>query len=227
MEIRAITLDLDDTLWPVMPVIRAAERAVFAWLEAYCPRVTQRYDSAGLSELRDRVAEENPDRAHDLSAMRRLTFARALTVCGYPEDKAEAAFEVFIEARHQVRFYDDVMPALEQLSSRYPLAAISNGSADVRRLGLEKYFRFSVHAKDVGRPKPAADIFDAAAGRLGFRSEHILHVGDHLEQDVMGARSAGFQALWLDRARSPGVDGIDAIHSLTELADRLAPEPIA
>eukprot|EP01036_Dinobryon_divergens_P044714 gene44713-59679_t len=36
-KIRAITLDLDDTLWPIWPTIGRAELALSAWLQQHAP----------------------------------------------------------------------------------------------------------------------------------------------------------------------------------------------
>ena len=36
--IQAISLDLDDTLWPVWPTIERAERALHDWLQRHAPR---------------------------------------------------------------------------------------------------------------------------------------------------------------------------------------------
>ena len=36
--IKAITLDLDDTLWPVWPAIEKAEQALLDWLARHAPQ---------------------------------------------------------------------------------------------------------------------------------------------------------------------------------------------
>ena len=76
--IRAITFDLDDTLWPIAPVMLRAEPQLDAWLRAHCPRTADAYPVETMRVLRDRVAEENPHLAHDFSAQRRLSLRAAL-----------------------------------------------------------------------------------------------------------------------------------------------------
>ena len=49
---RLITLDLDDTVWPCEPVIRAAELAMLDWLAGRAPRLTQAHDRVSLREHR-------------------------------------------------------------------------------------------------------------------------------------------------------------------------------
>jgi len=53
--------------------------------------------------------------------------------------------------------------------------------------------------------KPYPDMFLAAAERLQLEPKHILHIGDHVQSDVVGALSAGCQAAWLNL--TPGALG--------------------
>lgn len=224
MEIRALTFDLDDTLWPLSPVIRTAETVLRAWFVRNASRVAERYDRDRMWALRGELVEEMPERAHDLAALRRAVIERALTSCGYPAALAEEAYAAFSAARHEVAFFDDVLPALETLKGRYPMATISNGSARVERLGLENFFDFSVFPHEVSRPKPHPEMFETAARRFGLAPGEVLHVGDSLDLDIAGARDAGFQVVWINRYGHPAVDGVDSVGCLGELARRLSGE---
>jgi len=77
VRILAISLDLDDTLWPVEPAIRNAEQRLDAWLRAEHPAVAQRFPVAEMRKLRDAIERERPDLAHDFTAQRILTIERA------------------------------------------------------------------------------------------------------------------------------------------------------
>ena len=44
--VTAITLDLDDTLWPVRPTLVAAEKVLAAWLHAHAPATAPHADGA-------------------------------------------------------------------------------------------------------------------------------------------------------------------------------------
>ncbi len=48
--IRTITLDLDDTLWAIGPVIRRAERELSAWLAENYPRIPEMFDTDAVIE---------------------------------------------------------------------------------------------------------------------------------------------------------------------------------
>jgi FMN hydrolase / 5-amino-6-(5-phospho-D-ribitylamino)uracil phosphatase len=198
-QVAAITLDLDDTLWPVRPTLVAAEKVLAEWLRTHAPATAQSTPPAAMLALRADVAAEHPHWSHDLSAIRLETIRRALRRHGDDPALAELAFEVFFEARHAVTLYDDVLPGLERLASRYRLVAVSNGNADVQRIGLERFFSGSVSARLHGAAKPDPSIFRAACAAAGAAPNQVLHLGDDLEADVAGALAAGLHAGWICR----------------------------
>ena len=199
MRILALSLDLDDTLWPVAPAIQQAERALDDWLRRHHAAVAERWPIAALRELRDQVSAERPDLAHDFTTQRLLTLQRAFAECGFGDEHVEAAFEAYFEARNRVECYVDVEPALAALAARLPLISLSNGNADLERIGLRRHFAHCLSAREFGAAKPDAAIFHAACARLGLAPEHVLHVGDDAHLDVVGAHRAGLRTAWINR----------------------------
>ncbi|MCK7595507.1 HAD family hydrolase [Pseudomarimonas salicorniae] len=197
--IRAITLDLDDTLWAVAPAIQRAEQAVDDYLARHCPQTRARFPVAAMRALRERIAAEHPQLAHDFTTQRLLCLRHALEESGEDLAHAEGAFEAFFDARNTVDLYADVAEGLPQLAGRYPLAALTNGNADLARIGLAAHFRFTLGAREHGAAKPDPSIFHAACERLGIEPSAVLHVGDDPQLDVEGARRAGLRACWINR----------------------------
>ena len=197
--ITALTLDLDDTLWPVRPTLVAAEKVLAAWLRKHAPATAEGTPPAAMLALRAEVAAEHPHWAHDLSAIRLETIRRALRRHGDDPALAELAFDVFFEARHAVTLYDDVLPALERLASRHRLIAVSNGNAELHRVGLDRFFAGSVSARLHGVAKPDRSIFLAACAAAQAAPQQVLHLGDDLDTDVGGALAAGLHAGWICR----------------------------
>lgn len=228
--VRALTLDLDDTLWPVWPAIARAEESLQRWLVEHAPRCAQRYPVSRMRALRERIAREHPHLAHDFSEQRRLTLAHALSDSGEDPAGAERAFEVFIAGRNQVELYPDVAVALARLAARYPIAALTNGNADLARIGLGAHFRFTLGAREHGAAKPEASIFLAACARLACAPHEVLHIGDDPELDVIGAKRAGLHAAWINR---PGVSWHHplrpdvSVRDLAQLADWLDCPPLS
>ncbi|MEO6973117.1 MAG: HAD-IA family hydrolase [Rhodoferax sp.] len=200
-KVRAISLDLDDTLWPVWPTIERAEKALHGWLGEHAPDTAALYSSPpALREIRDSLTAQRPDLLHDLSALRRESIRLALTRAGDAPELAEPAFDVFFEARQQVDFYDDALAVLTYLARRYPLVALSNGNADVQRVGIGQHFHAALSAREFGVGKPDPRFFHAAASAAQVQPAEVLHIGDDATLDARGALDAGLQAVWINRA---------------------------
>ena len=198
--IRALTLDLDDTLWPIEPVVLRAEAELDAWLARHCPEVAAAWPIEAMRELRTRVHADNPELAHDFTALRKLSLAHVFEPFGHGEELVERAFEVFYAARNRVELYPDAGPALQRLAGRFPIASLSNGNADLHRIGLGEYFVATVTARTVGVGKPHPRIFERAVACLGLPAAQVAHVGDDPLLDVQGAQRAGLVAVWLNRS---------------------------
>ncbi len=121
--------------------------------------------------------------------------------------------------------YPDVAPVLAELRGRgYTLAVVSNWDSTLGRLldvhGLSGSFSAVLISAVEKSAKPHAEIFRRACRRLGLRADEALHVGDSLEEDYEGARSAGLSALLLDReGRHEAIE--DRISTLAEIPGRL------
>jgi FMN hydrolase / 5-amino-6-(5-phospho-D-ribitylamino)uracil phosphatase len=200
-KVKAISLDLDDTLWPVWPTIERAEKALHQWLVEYAPMAAALFSTpSALREIRDHMASSRPDLKNDLSAVRRESIRLALYRAGENPLLAEQAFDIFFAERQRVTLFDDARPSLEFLSARFPLVSLSNGNADVQRVGLGSYFRASISAREFGIGKPDPRIFHAAAGALQVQPGDVLHVGDDATLDALGALNAGMQSAWVNRS---------------------------
>lgn len=198
-DIKVLSFDLDDTLWPVGPAIIAAERAVYEWLRAHCPRAVASHSIESMRLLRGAVAERFPERRHDLTFLRHRALSEQLAEAGYVQAHADDAFEVFFAARNRVVLYEDVAPALARLRKRYRLFALSNGNADLRRCGVAHWFDGHVNAQSAGAAKPDARIFAELVRVAGVAPRQILHVGDDPHADVAGALQAHLAAVWVRR----------------------------
>ena len=198
-DIRTITLDLDDTLWAIHPVIKRAEERLYAWmgdtLSAHHRAVRARRSARGSCRSDGRVQ----DRSHDLTFLRRTVLARLGEAAGYGEHYVDEAFAVFNEARNDVTLFPEARPALEALRERFALIAVTNGNADLEKIGIRDLFDGVVSAAMAGAAKPARPIFDMAVKAGGASADRTLHVGDHPLYDVHGARDAGLRAVWVNR----------------------------
>jgi putative hydrolase of the HAD superfamily len=119
--------------------------------------------------------------------------------------------------------YDDAAPALAR--GRAPgtlLGVVRNWGISLhdvlRATGLQAMLDAVVTSAEVGHSKPDPAIFAAALERARVRPEEAVHIGDSLEEDVLGARAAGIEGVLLDRggAGSEPPEGLRVIASLGE-----------
>jgi FMN hydrolase / 5-amino-6-(5-phospho-D-ribitylamino)uracil phosphatase len=217
-----LSFDLDDTLWPIAPVILAAEEELHAWLTHRHPEVMRPHSTATLRAIREQVGREHPERSHDMTFLRHLAIMKLFGDDPAARRHADAAFEVFYAARNRVSVYDDVPAALARLGSRYRLFALSNGNADLERCGLGELFEGHVTAIAAGASKPDARIFSHLQRAARVEAGQILHIGADPHADVHGAVAAGMQAVWLNRdAREWPAELEPPVRTISTLAEIL------
>ncbi|MEB4869154.1 HAD family hydrolase [Priestia megaterium] len=81
------------------------------------------------------------------------------------------------------------------------LGMITNGFTDfqwmnIKALRIDHYFDTILVSEQEGIKKPHKDIFLRALKALDVSAEESVYIGDHLENDVLGARGAGIHAVW-------------------------------
>lgn len=225
---KLLCFDLDDTLWDFEPVLHRAEQSLHVWLDQHYPRFTQRHDIEALRELRRQLLNERPELRHDIGRVRLLSMQIAAAQAGYDgmaaRRLATASFKVFMRHRNDVTLYDDVLPVLARLRTKYTICSLTNGNADLTVIGIADHFDHNLSAQQVGAAKPAPDMFRRACELAGVDPSQALHVGDDPENDILAARAAGLKTAWINRkARSWTHDQApDAeIRSLEELEAHL------
>ncbi|HSG59136.1 MAG TPA: HAD family hydrolase [Woeseiaceae bacterium] len=225
--IRTITLDLDDTLWPIGPVIQRAEARLYAWLAAHYPGITEMFSPEAIRQVRNAVIAEHGDRLHDLAFLRRTVLGRMSEAAGYGTGMVDDAFSIFNEERNRVDVFPEVRPALARLRRSYTLVALTNGNANLSKIGLRDLFDDVVSATTAGAAKPDREIFDLAVQAGGAAAHETLHVGDDPEHDVHGARLAGLRTAWVNRNGDEWPEELPApdriVRDVGDLAALLAP----
>jgi len=223
---KAILFDLDDTLWPIAPVIVQAEQTLFAWLREHAPRVAERFSIDGLRQARLELLAQKPEFQLDLGKLRRAGLIAAFEQAGEDPTKVELAMAEFFAARNAVVPYDDVVPGLLRLKGRTLLGAITNGNADLQTIGLAHHFKASVSAPQLGVAKPDPAIFLAGCRALDVAPWDAIYVGDDVLLDIQGAQDVGMRGVWMNRNGSNkhvehGVEPDAIVRDVDELLDWL------
>ena len=131
---------------------------------------------------------------------------------------------------HELDVFDDVRAGIERLrDAGYDCYVVSNGdpemlSSMIDHAGIEDVIEDAISADEVETFKPDAELYRHAAARTGTPIDGIAHV-TAAWFDVMGAKHAGAQGVWVDRKASPwdAVAGSPdlTVESFHELADAL------
>ncbi|MCB6201962.1 HAD family hydrolase [Extibacter muris] len=69
--------------------------------------------------------------------------------------------------------------------------------------------------------KPHRAVFEKALEVSGCRTDEVLHIGDSVSSDVEGAIAAGIRPVLIDREGTKAAEGIQTVHSLTEVLSLL------
>jgi len=117
----------------------------------------------------------------------------------------EIVYEHFAEAGVW-ELFPEVPEVLENLSSRFPLAVISNFDGRLRmileQLGVSKFLSQIFVSSELGADKPDPEIFRRALKVIGLSPNEVLHVGDDSERDWRAAAAAGLFVFQLDRKKN-------------------------
>jgi putative hydrolase of the HAD superfamily len=189
-----------------------AAAAIAAEIAYYRAHLDEGRDSASVAALRGRCAEVIRNSLPSSAALAAVD-AGALT---------EALL-----ASLQFRAFADAAPALAAWRARgVRLVVVSNWDFSLHqvlaRLELAPLLDGILTSAQAGARKPAREIFQQALRIAGAPASETLHVGDSLEEDVAGARSAGIEPVLVYRAGGSAPRGVRTIASLAELT---APEP--
>ncbi|MFS0837186.1 HAD family hydrolase [Paenibacillus sp. 1P03SA] len=210
MPIQAVLFDFDGTLADTLPLSFDAFRAVFETYEN--ETLSDEQITAKFGPTEDDIIRRN---VSDTS-------------------KAEAAiadYYAFYENHfhERVSMPGDIVHMLEDLSGQGVRMVIITGksrrSLDVslNKLGIERYFCFTVSGDEVERPKPDPEGIFAALKKLGISKEDAIFVGDS-SADIKAGKSAGLTTIgahWFETVQtarfSPEPD--DVLRNVQELAE--------
>ncbi len=198
-QVRALSFDLDDTLYDNEVQIHQAEAKLLTYLQQTYPTLAEQ-DASYWQGHKRKILAQRPELRSDMSLLRRLILERGLSAAGISgkalTDGVQAAFDFFYWHRSDFQVAPDILAVLETLAAKVPLVAITNGNVNLEQIGLNKVFAHCYKASLAQPMKPHACMFDLAAQQLQLAPSHILHVGDNLVNDIQGAVNAGYLSAW-------------------------------
>jgi putative hydrolase of the HAD superfamily len=136
---------------------------------------------------------------------RRYTFINTLRALDADPDLAPRLIEhtdtCMLEA---TRVLQDTIPVLSRLrDAGLRLGIVTNGYSCIQRMKIDRHnlhglVDFTIVSEEVGAHKPEPEIFKAACVKAACAPERVLFVGDTVENDYIGARRAGLEAILID-----------------------------
>lgn len=199
--LRALTFDLDDTLYDNQPVIARTEQILIQFLKKYHPKLYN-LDKSNYHYLRYKLRQREPEIYHDVSYWRWRSIELAMLNVGLNKNQARiganTAMDITLYWRNKINIPQETHYTLAALCNRWPLIAITNGNVSPKKCGLGDYFRYILRAGHDGRAKPWEDMYRLASEKLEVPPETILHVGDDLNTDINGAMRYGMQTCWIN-----------------------------
>lgn len=199
--IKALTFDLDDTLYDNTPfMVQAVDQMMITITKV---DGLQNVQLVEYNQIKQDLLKEQPEIYHDVLTWRSESIRKLLRLKGIKdttiiENITDDAMNNFVFWRNKVIVPQASLDTLAILADKYPLAVITNGNADINKIGLADYFQFSLRGGADALSKPFTDIFTLAAKQLNLPAENILHVGDNITADVQGAVNSGMQACWIN-----------------------------
>jgi HAD superfamily hydrolase (TIGR01549 family) len=217
----AVLFDLDDTLFDHQHSTRAALTMLHARYSAFAGWSVDEFvarNNEQLEQLHLRVLAGTMG----IDDARIQRFGTLFTSAGQPQPidvirRVAAQYrESYVAARQLV---DGALDVVRTLASKRRVGVVTNNVVPeqlqkIADLGLEPWLHTVVISDAVGVTKPAPRIFRIALDRLGVDAASAVMVGDAWGTDIAGARAAGIDAVWFNRAGRPAPAGAPPVREL-------------
>ncbi len=199
---KAISFDLDDTLYHNFPVMMATDAKMIAYFRQVLPPLSHGdYDYHYWYTFRQAALKHTPELTHDVAKIRLQSYFLGIQALGFNAqvalEMANQALDYFVTQRSDFVVPENIHLLLAALKKHWPLIAISNGNVDTKAIGIAEYFSAIFHAGDGLLQKPEPDMFARACQQFELLPHQLLHVGDCGANDILGALRFGCQTAWV------------------------------
>lgn len=225
---KAVFLDIDDTLLDYVPCCREAFDAAMDVLASngYLPTAEEDLFALFFS-IAGRLFSEAKHGKYTIAEVMDLYPKEFVEKAGLPAESVSLFTHAFRAAWGKTHtLVPGAREVLEQLRERgYRLFAASNSFGPLQRSRLEHagilhFFEDTYISMDLGYDKPDIRFFEIALRRAGLKPEEVLMVGDSMTTDVLGAQTAGIDAVFFNRRPEEPIASPSTpytLHNLSEL----------
>lgn len=198
--IKAVILDLDDTLYAFEPLHEAAMERVCDYICKELGITAQQFEEAymfGKSETKRRLGDVASSHNRVLYWQKTLEH---LGACVVP--MSLQMYDIYWGTiLENMCLRDGVKDFLNLMHEKGIKVLICTDLTvhiqhrKIKVLGIEDDIDYLVTSEEAGREKPSFEIFALCLEKLGLPAEEVCCIGDSLVRDVEGARAAGIQAI--------------------------------
>ena len=160
--------------------------------------------------------------------IRRIKDARAEIGIQITAEQALEFQDSYVQEQGKIELFDEVVELLDYLSaSQKQLAVMTNGAEGhqamkIKQLKLNKWIpeeRLFI-SETIGHAKPSTAAFQFMEDKLGLKKENTVYVGDSFANDIVGAKQAGWHAVWMNHRQREEPEGrIKADKTVTSAAE--------
>ena len=242
-ELHLLTFDLDDTIFPITPVVQDANSAMIQYLQEIG------YDNANNDEIvaaSKEIRRELRERGEEItySELRKQSIRREMERLGgdaleiNDNEVIDKVFDKWLSERHASanrNLFPFASSSLQSVKDQYPsvvIGAITNGRGNPFHMqSIAHYFDFCTSGEDDGvfpLRKPSSGIYEAALKKYKelkrTNIDHVnwIHVGDDLANDVGASAACGAKTIWLTKDESTEEErvGVWSTATLEEMQKR-------
>lgn len=197
-KVKAISFDLDDTLWDNSGVIEKCEQELYQFLCRKHPSFQEHYTIESMHRVSEQFIARDIPHFENMTTLRKAVIEHMLLETAGDLNLVNQAFAVFYFWRNQIKIPRVTHQLLDTLKQKYSLFAVSNGNSNLYWLGLMDYFEKHFIAGVDGRAKPSAEMLHKVCELKDIEPQELLHVGDNHDTDIQSSINADCQHLHID-----------------------------
>lgn len=165
-------------------------------------KMLSRYHKINLAQWK--LLEQGVVTREEIKIRRFKLLFQEFDIKASPEEVAKH-YQIYLGQGHY--FIEGAEDVLQQLSKRFRIYLVTNGTLSVQRgrlksSGIEKYVQGVFISEEIGYNKPSIEYFNKCFAQIpDFKKENTAIIGDSLSSDIQGGKNAGIKTIWFHREK--------------------------
>lgn len=208
MRVDTIIFDVDDTLYDQAQSFHKTVRKLFQ--EPFSDEeINQLYKaSRKYSEILFDQSETGEISQFEWQTGRIMAACKDFNI-PIDTEKATIFHETYVTEQKNITLFPEVEELLNFLYEEgKQLGILTNGeekhqAMKIKQLGLSRWIpaEMTFISGMIGHAKPKREVFDYIEQNLDLDQTKTVYIGDNFEKDIIGAKQAGWQAIWMNHRK--------------------------